>query len=69
MSPEIWEKGEYIKASDVYAFALIVYEIYTNQRPFSDLKFFTIPVELKKGTRPKIDKKISIYIRNLIERC
>lgn len=30
ISPEIWEKNEYTKACDVYAFSIIVYEIMTS---------------------------------------
>lgn len=38
MSPEIWYEVEYTKSSDVYAFAMIVYEIITNLKRFDKFK-------------------------------
>ena len=38
-SPEILDKVIYSKAGDVYAFAIIVYEITTNEIPFKDISF------------------------------
>lgn len=39
ISPEIWVNMQYIKASDVYAFGLILYEIMTNEVPFKNFSF------------------------------
>lgn len=69
MSPEIWEKAEYTKACDVYAFAFIVYEIITNLKPFSNLNFFQIPLQVHQGYRPEFKFEIPKAYRNLIEKC
>lgn len=52
MAPEIYNSHEYTKAVDVYAFALIVYEIMTNEQPFSDIPFLTLIHYLNQGYRP-----------------
>ena len=58
MSPEIWEKYEYSKSSDVYAFSMICYEIMTKEKPFEKTFIFSIPVKLKNDYRPEFNKPI-----------
>ena len=40
MAPEVLECEEYSKASDVYSFGLIVYEIFMGERPFPNMNFY-----------------------------
>ncbi|KAK8891437.1 hypothetical protein M9Y10_028646 [Tritrichomonas musculus] len=69
MSPEIWNQSEYSPKSDVYAFGMIMYEIYTSQKPFKGCSFYQIIALLKKGYRPSFEKEIPDSYRNLIEQC
>ena len=71
IAPEIWQKKEYSKASDVYAFSLIVYEMITNEPPFpKDLNCIQIVYQvLKKNYRPTLDKPIPSSYKKLIESC
>lgn len=69
LSPEIWEKYEYTKAGDVYAFAITVYEILTKEKPFAKFRFFEIPLKVKNGYRPEFKTPIGKSYQNLIERC
>ena len=69
MSPEIWRNGEYSKASDVYAFAIIVYELITKEKPFENFNFFQIPLKISKGYRPEFKNPVPDVYRNLIESC
>lgn len=40
ISPEKWEKTEYIKAGDVYAFGIFLYEIVTNDKTIWKLPLY-----------------------------
>ena len=69
ISPEIWERFEYSKAADVYAFGIIVYEIVTEEVPFPNVHFFDFPIKVKNGYRPEFKKLIPKSYQNLIEHC
>lgn len=69
MSPEIWQKQEYTKSCDVYAFGFIVYEIVTNDKPYENKNYFEIALSVANGDRPEIKKTIPKSYKNLIESC
>lgn len=69
ISPEIWEKQEYSKASDVYAFSLIVYEIITNLKPFENCNIYQIMMNVSKGDRPELNSTIPKSYQDLIKDC
>ena len=71
LSPEVYKEKEYSKASDVYAFAYVAYEIITNKRPFEDLanvsQIFKEVVQNKR--RPEFSENIPESYKKLIEKC
>lgn len=69
MSPEIWNKSEYSMKSDVYAFGMIVYEIFITKKLFEGCNYFQIISMLSKKYRPPFDKPIPSVYKDLIERC
>ncbi|KAK8880401.1 hypothetical protein M9Y10_003073 [Tritrichomonas musculus] len=69
MAPEIHTKKEYTKATDVYAFAIIVYEIITNEIPFSNLKAFEIGYKVANNIRPEFKYEPPDSYKQLIESC
>lgn len=70
MSPEILMKMEYSPKCDVYAFALITYEILSGDQPFSNLNFTTLSYEVAvKGSRPKLTQNIPKKFCELLEMC
>ncbi|KAK8876526.1 hypothetical protein M9Y10_006742 [Tritrichomonas musculus] len=69
LSPEIWRSCEYNKPCDVYAFAFIVYEIITNERPFKDFNYLELASHVLRGGRPAFVKPIPKSYQDLIERC
>ena len=71
IAPEIWRNNEYSKASDVYAFGMIAYEIMTCQKPFKEFQSYVQIVYnvVRKLYRPKIDKSIPESYQKLIEAC
>lgn len=40
MAPEVMEESSYTSKADIYSFGLIMYEVITDNRPFSHLKSF-----------------------------
>ena len=69
MSPEIWGNAEYSQFSDVYEFAIIVYEMITNLKPFHNFHFFEIYTKVKAGYRPEFKNEIQESYRELITSC
>ncbi|KAK8837546.1 hypothetical protein M9Y10_036546 [Tritrichomonas musculus] len=70
IAPEIWTDCNYSKSGDVYSFAFIFYELFTNIEPFKnyDLNMLHKKV-IRDGERPKFIYAIANCYQNLIERC
>ena len=74
MAPELIECEEkYGAGVDVYAFGIILYELMTGLRPYSELKGSISPFMLFRkvvgGYRPQMPKDINKKMRDLITRC
>jgi TPR repeat protein len=55
LAPEAIENLEYDQSLDVFAFAMIVYHLVTNIRPYSDCRTaFQIGAAIKEGRRPEV---------------
>lgn len=70
-APEVLKSEGYEKASDVYSFALIVYEIMTGEKPMIEFKDFSSLYNevVNKEFRPKFKKPINECYRRLIVKC
>lgn len=68
-APEIFEKKEFSKSSDVYAFSLIIFEIITDKKPFEYNTIFKIFTKVLNGERPSIDETIPQCFSKLIQSC
>lgn len=70
LAPEVIKEELFSKSSDVYAFAMIVYEIVTDEKPFSNMgNIYKILKEIASNGRPKFNKQIPDCYRMLIESC
>ena len=70
LPPESWDYYQYTKAGDVYAFAIIVYEILTLQIPFEGLTYGMICKKVSvNGDRPEFKYPIPDCYHSLIARC
>lgn len=76
IAPEIWLKNEYSKASDVYSFSMIVFEIMTDLRPYHDFTekvptIHEINQKVTNNIRPEIKPgyHVPISYQNLIKNC
>eukprot|EP00027_Filamoeba_sp_ATCC50430_P014226 CAMPEP_0168578836 /NCGR_PEP_ID=MMETSP0413-20121227/21545_1 /TAXON_ID=136452 /ORGANISM="Filamoeba nolandi, Strain NC-AS-23-1" /LENGTH=1106 /DNA_ID=CAMNT_0008612709 /DNA_START=22 /DNA_END=3339 /DNA_ORIENTATION=+ len=71
MAPEQLSKGNYTQKSDVYSYAMILYEIITRREPFEGLSllfeiFREVVVEQK---RPRLPSNTLPALRSLVEQC
>ncbi|KAK8870912.1 hypothetical protein M9Y10_008825 [Tritrichomonas musculus] len=71
LAPEVYLRKEYSKASDVYSFAFVMYEIMMDKKCFNN---GISPKQIKKmiaekGYRPSFDSKIPECYKQLIEKC
>lgn len=75
MAPELLIGDNYSNKVDVFAFAMLLYELLTLRKPWSDKKDFkekkfNLVSYIEKGQRPTIlDKEISDKFKDLIKRC
>lgn len=67
--PEAFEDYIYNKNGDVYAFAMITYEIMTLKETFACLNRFNLALKVYEGYRPEFDSNIADCYRKLISRC
>ena len=70
-SPEELELNKCDKPSDVYSFAMIVYEMLNKKIPFDEIsnKNRVFDEVVNKGNRPKITVDLPNCYHRLIERC
>lgn len=72
MAPEIFEDQHYSNKIDVFAYAIILYELTTLNKPWSHKKVtvYSLPTLIKNGERPSIkDNELSDDYLELIHRC
>lgn len=75
VAPEVIQGQPYTKASDIYGFGIIAYELLANNYPyyepeFENLSELQLSLKICRGSRPNIDKiKIPQGLKDLIKRC
>jgi serine/threonine protein kinase len=68
--PEIEGEPQYTGKVDVYAYGLLLFGLYTTQKPFSNYKSpFTLQQAVIKGVRPTIPDEVPANVKGLIEAC
>ena len=70
-APEVLEANACSKSMDVYSFSFVVYEILTNEKPFSETDKASQIYQkvVMKGERPVIKENIPRRFKTLIEEC
>ncbi|CAI2163985.1 1196_t:CDS:2 [Funneliformis geosporum] len=69
MAPEILRGQRYTKASDIYGFGIIAYEIITGLPPYHDIDHNYLALPICGGLRPKFNIKVPQSISDLINKC
>jgi small GTP-binding protein len=68
-SPEILGEKQYNTAVDIYSFAMLIYNLFTNRIPFSDIQHdLTVVRKIEKGDRPDLSQIPEPY-KQLISDC
>ncbi|GBB89577.1 hypothetical protein RclHR1_01630015 [Rhizophagus clarus] len=70
VAPEVLNGDKYTKASDIYGFGIIAYEICTGLPPYHDVSHDTfLALKICQGLRPNSDYKIPQLIFDIINQC
>lgn len=70
MAPELITSKDYTNKVDVYAYAMILYEMSENQRPFKGLKVNDIFQQVvQRDERPNFTRMTPAPLQKLIKRC
>lgn len=69
MAPEIFLDQDISRASDVYSFAILLWEMASKQIPWAGLGMFLIGQKIVNGNRPEIPAPTPTLIQNCIKEC
>jgi len=69
MAPEILCREKVSKSCDVYSYGVLLFEIATQQLPFSNVLPFMVPAMIAEGKRPTIPEKCDPHLAALIQHC
>ncbi|KAF2073598.1 hypothetical protein CYY_005087 [Polysphondylium violaceum] len=69
MAPEVIKGQQYTESCDVYAFGIILWELYTRLQPYDGVSNWTIPVMVDRGERPKIPSDCPTDYAKLVKTC
>lgn len=69
MAPEVFNKEKYDGASDVYSFAIVMWEMATRQDPWATVPLWKVPELVTKGERPPLPPSCPEEITKLITAC
>ena len=71
IAPEVLSGGRnYTKASDIYSFGIIMYEVFSGLPPYHDVSHDkNLAMKICLGFRPRFNIKVPQFIVHLIKRC
>ena len=70
VAPELFHGGTYSKATDVYAFGMIMWEISAEEKPFLNIPHNSqLALQICKGLRPQITKDTPEFYCDLMQKC
>ena len=70
IAPEILRGQNYTKATDVYSFGIIMYEVFSGLPPYYDVSHDkNLAMKICLGSRPRFNIKVPQLIVHLIKSC
>jgi serine/threonine protein kinase len=69
MSPELFQEGQLSRESDVYAFAIMIWEAWNRKKPFTGHYYMSVVKMVCDGERPTIEPIIPAGWVDLMKQC
>ena len=69
MAPEQIRKRAYSTASDVFAFGVVLYEIWAREMPWAGVKNLAVVVDVAMGKRMKLPAAAPVVVQQLMTDC
>jgi hypothetical protein len=69
MAPEQLARGAYSKASDVFAFACFLFEIYARTPPWHGVQLMQVAFDVMRGVRLPFPDSAPLFVRELAAQC
>jgi hypothetical protein len=69
MAPEQLQRLAYSKATDVFAFAVLLFEIFAREEPWKNVPPINAITKVIAGERMVVPASASAVVRNLMEQC
>ncbi|RHZ65146.1 hypothetical protein Glove_319g138 [Diversispora epigaea] len=70
MAPETLNRGEYIQASDIYSFGMVMLEVLTSYPPYYNIPHdANLVMKICKGCKPEIKCEVPQFFKEIMEKC
>ncbi len=69
MAPELLRGRSSTKATDIWAYGMVLLELATRKRPFKGARAAVVPGLIKSGELPEIPEDTPVIIKQLIKKC
>ncbi|CAB4414027.1 unnamed protein product [Rhizophagus irregularis] len=67
---EILRGQGYTKASDIYSFGMLMYEVLSGSPPYHDVSYdVNLAIKISQGLRPRFNVKVPRMFVHLVKRC
>ncbi|RHZ73919.1 hypothetical protein Glove_228g75 [Diversispora epigaea] len=70
MAPETLSRGEYVQASDIYSFGMVMLEVLTSYPPYYNIPHNeNLAMDICEGRKPEIKCEIPQFLKEIMEKC